>query len=154
MTATLIHFHANMLNSYVGCSQTVCLWWGGGGNTAAAGQPGQSSSEDKTTLIPIGLIASLTEDIESTCDYFPVIYGLISGVNGLLFLSLSFTFYPFHSSALQTPLLLCPLDPKFIHSVSAVLSEESLNRRPLHQDKWNLTDKANMERLVLCVFWF
>lgn len=83
---------------------------------AAAGQPGQSSSEDKTTLILIGLIASLTADIESTCDYFPVINGLISGVSWLLFRSLSLTFYPLHSSALQSPLLPGPSDPKFIQA--------------------------------------
>lgn len=35
---SLIHFHANMLNSYVGCSQTVCLRRGGDGDAAAAGQ--------------------------------------------------------------------------------------------------------------------
>jgi len=82
----------------------VCLWWwgggGGGGITAAKGQTWQSSSEDKTTRILTGLIGSLTADIERTCDYFRVIYGLTSGVRGQLTpVSSSLALFPFHSSS-------------------------------------------------------
>lgn len=125
---------------------------------AAAGQQGQSSSESKTTLILTGLIGRL--QTESTCDYIPVIYGLISVIRSQLTpvsLSLSIHF------ALRSfkPFLLCPSDPKFLHSVSAAtrgLSEESVNSRPLHQDKNHLIDgqkeHAKVSYHVFCFFFF
>lgn len=112
-----IHFHANMLLTD---RMFVRRWWQHG-----CSKPGQSSRRDSNDPY-------WPADIESTCDYVPVIYGLISGFRSQQ-TPVSPSFYLFHSSF--KPLLYfvhLMTDSFTVHAGTRGLSEESVNSEPLH----------------------